>query len=82
MKQIIVAYGVVKRLCEECGTNRVTVGQALRLRTHTKKACEIRQRALQLGGVVMETEKVATAAPKGAATEQHNKEERGYVRTV
>lgn len=58
MKQIIVGYGVVRQLCEEFGTSRVTVGAALRLRTHTELACKIRQRALQLGGVLMEAEKV------------------------
>lgn len=75
MKQIIVGYGVVKALQAEFGTTRPTVGSALRLRTNTQLACKIRQRALQLGGVMMESEKVATAASKGAATEQPNKEE-------
>lgn len=58
MKQIIVGYGTVRQLCEEFHTSRVTVGAALRLRTHTALACKIRQRALQLGGVMMEAEKV------------------------
>ena len=58
MKQIIVEYGVVRLLCEEFHTSRVTVGAALRLRTNTELACKIRQRALQLGGVMMEAEKV------------------------
>lgn len=58
MKQIIVGYGTVRQLCEEFHTSRVTVGAALRLRTDTELACKIRQRALQLGGVKMEAEKV------------------------
>ena len=58
MKQIIVEYGVVRKLCEEFHTSRVTVGSALRLRTNTALACKIRQRALQLGGVMMEAERV------------------------
>ena len=62
MKQIIVEYGIVKRLQEEFGTSRVTVGAALRLRTNTKLACKIRQRALQLGGVMMEAEHVTSGA--------------------
>ena len=60
MKQIIVGYGVVKQLENELHTSRVTVGAALRLRTNTELARKIRQRALQLGGVVMEAEKVNT----------------------
>lgn len=62
MKQIIVEYGVVRQLCEEFHTSRVTVGAALRLRTHTELACKIRQRALQLGGVMMEVERVRKEA--------------------
>lgn len=58
MKQIIVEYGVVRKLCEEFHTSRVTVGAALRLRTNTTLACKIRQRAFQLGGVMMEAERV------------------------
>jgi len=68
MKQIIVEYGVVRQLCEEFNTSRVTVGAALRLRTHTELACKIRQRALQLGGVMMEAEKVNRLA---ASVMQH-----------
>ena len=70
MKQIIVGYGTVRLLCEEFGTSRVTVGSALRLRTHTALACKIRQRALQLGGVMMEAEKVTTVAMASQHTEQ------------
>ncbi len=62
MKQIIVEYGVVRKLCEEFHTSRVTVGAALRLRTNTELACKIRQRALQLGGVMMEAEHVRKEA--------------------
>lgn len=49
-------------LCEEFHTSRVTVGAALRLRTNTELACKIRQRALQLGGVMMEAESVRKEA--------------------
>lgn len=66
---------MVKALQAEFGTTRPTVGAALRLRTNTRLACKIRQRALQLGGVMMESEKVAKAAPEGATIEQPNKEE-------
>ena len=69
MKQIIVRYGTVKLLEREFGTSRVTVGAALRLRTNTPLACSIRQRALQLGGVMMETEKV-NATPTQPTTEE------------
>ena len=62
MKQIIVEYGVVRKLCEEFHTSRVTVGAALRLRTNTALACKIRQRAFQLGGVMMEAEHVRKEA--------------------
>ena len=62
MKQIIVEYGVVRKLCEEFHTSRVTVGAALRLRTNTVLACKIRQRALQLGGVMMEAESIRKEA--------------------
>ncbi len=66
MKQIIVGYGGVKQLCKEFGTSRVTVGAALRLRTNTELARRIRQRALQLGGVVMVAESVnPVAKPNG-----------------
>lgn len=62
MKQIIVGYGTVRQLCEEFHTSRVTVGSALRLRTNTELACKIRQRALQLGGMMMEAERVRKEA--------------------
>lgn len=62
MKQIIVGYGVVKQLQDELHTSRVTVGAALRLRTNTELARKIRQRAMQLGGVMMEAEKVRKEA--------------------
>jgi len=38
--------------------SRPTVIAALRCRTNTERAKQIRQRALQLGGVVMETERL------------------------
>ena len=49
-------------MCEEFHTSRVTVGAALRLRTNTEVARKIRQRALQLGGVMMEAERVRKEA--------------------
>lgn len=50
-------------MCEEFHTSRVTVGAALRLRTNTVLACKIRQRAFQLGGVMMEAERVRKEGP-------------------
>ncbi|MBQ0159402.1 MAG: ArsR family transcriptional regulator [Bacteroidales bacterium] len=58
MKRIVVEYGVVKRLVEEGLGSKPTVIAALRCRSNTCKAQRIRQRALQLGGVVMEAERV------------------------
>lgn len=58
MKRIVVEYGVVKRLVDEGYGSKPTVIAALRCKSNTTKACKIRQRALQLGGVVMEAEKV------------------------
>ena len=59
MKRIIVDCGVVKRLTAEGLGSRPTVVSALRYRNNTEKARKIRQRALQLGGIVMEAEKTA-----------------------
>ena len=39
-----------------------TIREALNCQSNTEVARKIRQRALQLGGVVMEAEKVATVA--------------------
>lgn len=52
----------MKQLQDELHTSRVTVGAALRLKTNTELARKIRQRALQLGGVLMEAEKVRKEA--------------------
>ena len=62
MKRIIVDYGVVKRLVDEGLGSRPTVIAALRLKSNSEKACKIRQRAFQLGGVVMEVEKIRREA--------------------
>lgn len=61
MKRILVDYGVVTRLVNEGYGSRPTVIAALRCRTNTDRAKKIRQRALQLGGVVVESENVRTA---------------------
>lgn len=66
MKRIIVDYGVVKRLVAEGLGSKPTVIAALRCRSNTEKACRIRQRALQLGGVVMEAERTAQKERKEA----------------
>lgn len=58
MKRIFVEYGVVTKLVNEGYGSRPTVIAALRCRTNTERAKQIRQRALQLGGVVMETERL------------------------
>lgn len=58
MKRIFVEYGVVTKLVNEGYGSRPTVIAALRCRTNTERAKRIRQRALQLGGVVMETERL------------------------
>ena len=59
-KRIVVEYGVVKRLVDEGWGSRPTVISALRCQSDTQKARRIRRRALQLGGVVMRTEPLAT----------------------
>ena len=74
MKKILVDYGTRKRLKEEGYGSYPTIQSALDCRTDTVVARRIRQRALQLGGVVMETEKVAVR--RGVAAEQTRKEER------
>ena len=75
MKRIIVDHGTRKRLKEEGYGSDPTIREALNCLSNTEVARKIRQRALQLGGVMMESEKVAKAAPEGATTEQPNKEE-------
>lgn len=61
MKRIFTEYGVVKELEKEGYGSRATIASALRYRSNTERARRIRQRALQLGGVVMELEKQNTA---------------------
>lgn len=56
MKRIVVDWGVTKRLVAEKLGSRPTVISALRFESDTAKAKKIRQRALQLGGVVMTSE--------------------------
>lgn len=56
MKRIVTEYGIVKRLVAEGFGSKPTVIAALRYKSDTLKAKRIRQRALQMGGVVMETE--------------------------
>ena len=68
MKKIIVDYGTRKRLKEEGYGSYPTIQSALDCRTDTAVARKIRQRALQMGGVVMEAERIAVA--KGAAAAQ------------
>lgn len=43
-----------------------TIREALNCRSNTEVARKIRQRALQLGGVVMETERVAVVKKREA----------------
>ncbi len=59
MKRIIVDHGTRKRLMEEGYGSYPTIREALNCLSNTEVARKIRQRALQLGGVVMETERVA-----------------------
>lgn len=59
MKRIIVDHGTRKRLKEEGYGSYPTIREALNCLSNTEVARKIRQRALQLGGVVMETERVA-----------------------
>ena len=53
MKRIDVPYGVVKQLVIEGLGSKPTVIRALRFEIDTMKAKRIRQRAQQLGGVVL-----------------------------
>ena len=59
MKRIIVDHGTRKRLMEEGYGSYPTIREALNCLSNTEVARKIRQRALQLGGLVMETERVA-----------------------
>lgn len=65
MKRIIVDHGIRKQLKEEGYGSYPTIREALNCRSNTEAARKIRQRALQLGGVVMETERLRVVA--GAA---------------
>lgn len=58
MKRIIVDHGIRKQLKEEGYGSYPTIREALLCQSNTDVARKIRQRALQLGGVVMETERV------------------------
>ena len=58
MKRIIVDHGVCKRLQAEGYGSQPTIRRALRCECNSEVACKIRQRAMQLGGVVVETEKI------------------------
>ena len=54
MKRIIIGYGVSKKIMEDIGVTAPTIISALKFKTRTNKAKKIRQRAFQLGGIVME----------------------------
>ncbi|MBP3762915.1 MAG: hypothetical protein J6I49_03430 [Bacteroidales bacterium] len=62
MKRIIVDYGICKQLQAEGYGSQPTIRKALRCESNTKVSMRIRQRALQLGGVVMEVEKIRQEA--------------------
>lgn len=57
MKRIMVDHGTRKTLIDEGHGSYHTIANALDFRCNTERAKRIRQRALQLGGVVMEVEK-------------------------
>ena len=63
MKIIVVDHGVKKKLMEEGYGSYPTIREALNCRSNTEAARKIRQRALQLGGVVMETERLRNLKP-------------------
>lgn len=56
MKRIIIRHGVSRILCKEFKTSYPSVRKALRCERNTDLSLKIRQRALQLGGVVVESE--------------------------
>ena len=58
MKMIVVDHGVMKKLIEEGFGTYPTIRAALWYKSDTRRARQIRQRALQLGGVMMEAERV------------------------
>lgn len=60
MKRIVVDHGIRKRLMAEGFGSYPTIREALNCQSNTEVARKIRQRALQLGGVVLEAEKVKT----------------------
>jgi hypothetical protein len=60
MKEIKLDYGFKIQMEEEGFGSQPTIRKALRFETNTEIAKKIRQKALQLGGYVMESEKVKT----------------------
>ncbi len=60
MKIIIVDHGTRKQLMSEGLGSYPTIREALNCRSNTEVARKIRQRALQLGGVVMAGESPVT----------------------
>ena len=65
MKIIVVEHGIKKKLMEEGYGSYPTIREALNCQSNTEAARKIRQRALQLGGVVLEAERLMVVA--GAA---------------
>lgn len=63
MRQIIVNYGIRKRLKAEGLGSYPTIREALDCRSNTEVARRIRQRALQLGGKVMVDEGAHSVQP-------------------
>ncbi|SHE30383.1 hypothetical protein [Dysgonomonas macrotermitis] len=57
MSEILVKHSVKKRIKEELNTSYPTVQSALFGMTDTQLAREIREKALQLGGVEVKSEK-------------------------
>lgn len=58
MKKIVVDHGIRKRLKEEGYGSYPTIRAALNCECNSDVAKRIRQRALHLGGVVLEAERV------------------------
>ena len=54
-KKIVLEHGVAQRLRDELGVTYPTIRTALSYQSNTPKARMIRQRALQLGGEVMQS---------------------------
>lgn len=53
-KKILLPYGAGNRIAEEFGANRATVSSALNFVTNSYLSREIRRRAMELGGTVVE----------------------------